>query len=251
KTGRFESRRPAGFVWANAMKILSCIFGLVLAVILAGCVPTRYSWSPDGRWMTVISDDGLHIADAVGNRLPGELPAVNMAAWFPDSNRLAVCRQIDIGTWDELVKYTSTADIQTISAISARLSAFAQQYDWTPANAGTWKAFETAWTGQEQPAQRAEEDAHNDLGIAIALYVGDHASESLRQKIPAPRWKELSSLTQPLRSVEVCAIAATGVQPGRQIMTSMKSLHDLRVSPTGAAVLASTEGSAAHDSDLF
>jgi hypothetical protein len=233
------------------MKIRLSLIGLLFALLLSGCVPTRYSWSPDGRWMTVISDDALHIADADGNLLPGALPAVNMAAWFPDSNRIAVCRQIDIGTWDELVKYVSPADIQTISAISTRLSIFAQNYDWTASNADTWKAFELAWTRQELPTQRAEEDARSDLGTAIALYVRDHASESLRQKIPAPRWKELASLTQPLRSIEVCAIAATGVQPGRQIMTSLKTLHDLRVSPTGAAVLASTEGSAAHDSDLF
>jgi hypothetical protein len=233
------------------MKTGKYLISVILAVILAGCVPTHYSWSPDGRWMTVISDDGLRIADADGNLLPGVLPAVSMAAWFPDSNRLAVCRQIDVPSWNELVKYLSPADVQTVSAISARVSTFALNYAWTAPNADSWKAFESAWTKQEQPAQRAEEDAHGELGVAIGLYVRDHASDSLRQKIPGPRWMELVSLTQPVRSIEVVTIAASGVQPGRQIMTSLKSFHDLRVSPTGAAVLASTEGSAAHDSDLF
>jgi Tol biopolymer transport system component len=233
------------------MKYFQSLIGVLLAVILASCVPTRYSWSPDGRWMTVISDDGLHIADADGNLLPGALSGVDMATWFPDSAHVAVCREIDVASWNELAKYVSPADVQTISAISSRLSDFAKGYDWTAKNADSWKALEAAWTKQEQPAERVEEERHSELGTAIAMYLRDHADQSFRQKIPPARRMELTTLKQQVRSLEVCAITPAGPGAGRQLMTSLRAFHDLRVSPTGAAVLVTTEGSDAHDSDLL
>ena len=47
----------------NAKKVISC---LIVALVISGCVPEKYQWSPDGRWMTVLCDQGLYLANANG-----------------------------------------------------------------------------------------------------------------------------------------------------------------------------------------
>src|SRR5690242_10334428 len=69
---------------------------------LGGCVSQRIIWSPDGKQAAVLADKGLHVCDAEG-RLSGLLvPDTRIAAWFPDSVRLAVVVQERFQTWADL-----------------------------------------------------------------------------------------------------------------------------------------------------
>jgi hypothetical protein len=231
------------------MKRLKYFVGFIL-VVLVGCVPTRYAWSPDGNFMTVIGDDAsLRIADPDGRLAPASLESVSAAAWFPDSRRLAVSRELDAAHWDEAAKYLSAAQVKTASADAARIHDFAQTYDWKAPNAGTWEAFHNALV-QKDAQVAADEKGGAELAIAMALYLRDHADENFLSTIPPDRRKELDNITLPVHVIDVCTAGADGVQPGKQIVASLKDIHDLRVSPTGQAVLVSFDGAHPHDSTL-
>ncbi|HVS69628.1 MAG TPA: hypothetical protein VHQ47_00065 [Phycisphaerae bacterium] len=69
--------------------------GLLAAAVvgLAGCVPQRVVWSPDGSRAAVIGGDGLHVCDVEG-KLGGLLvPEVGRVAWLPDGKRVVVMRE--------------------------------------------------------------------------------------------------------------------------------------------------------------
>ena len=63
---------------------------LASLLLLGGCYDKRFQWSPDGRRLTVVTNEGLHLSDSDGRLSPLLLPAVEVAAWLSDSKRLVV-----------------------------------------------------------------------------------------------------------------------------------------------------------------
>jgi hypothetical protein len=227
------------------MKRQHWIISIAIALLVAGCVPKRYEWSPDGKWMTVISDAGLRFADAQGNLLPGTIEGVSVATWFPDSKRVLVARTINEKTWDALTPYLSSDQARTIADAGQFATDFLMTYEWNAQNPGTWDNFSDALKRQEQQVKRdpREMDAY---GLAIGVYVRDHADNALREKIPPARWKELEDLVQPVTFIQIYNVDIAGATAGRTLMTTLKGVNELRVSPTGRAVLAVTDGQNDH-----
>jgi WD40 repeat protein len=220
------------------------------AFIVTGCVPTRYSWSPDGKWMTVLSDDGLRLADGDGNLLSPAIGGVDCATWFPDSKRVLVSRQIDVKTWDEMSKYLTPEQTQDAIEAARHARDAALAYDWNAADPNDLQKFADAMNAQYAKDEHFQR-VMKELGGAVALYVRDHRDAALQQKIPPQTWKVLGGLSQSVQSIEVYAVDATGATPGPRLMTSLKSIHELRVSPTGAAAIVVTDSEQAHASDLW
>lgn len=221
-----------------------------IAIIVAGCIPKRYEWSPDGKWMTVVSNDGLRIADAQGNLVPGVAEGVGVATWFGDSKRLLVVRKELEPTWNALVPYLSAGEIKAIADAGEHAREALMTYDWTAPNARTWENFTDALKRQEKQAKL---DTHFDdaFSLAIGLYVRDHADKDLKQRIPPVRWKELSDLVQPVAFVQICDVSASGPAAGPTLMTTLNDVHELRVSPTGRAALVVTAGRNDHLCNLY
>jgi hypothetical protein len=224
------------------MKYKTIIPWLALAAIVFGCVPKRYEWSPDGQWMTVISNDGLSFADADGKLLPGTIKGVNAATWFGDSKRLLVCRQSEATTWAQISPLL-TAEQSSEIAEAARLAGdILMNFDWKTADPkNPWQALETAIVNQETQAKR-DTSIYQSMGAVIGIYMREHADDALRQKVPPDRWKELMELTQTVNSVEVFSFDANGPKPGATVMTTLWDVRELRVSPTGNAAVVVTKG---------
>lgn len=89
-----KNRRTA---WRLAASLLSVF------VILVGCVTARrIVWSPDGSRAAVLTEQGLYLSDSAGN-LSGLLVSnVTDAAWFSDSQRLALVREESYTNWNDL-----------------------------------------------------------------------------------------------------------------------------------------------------
>jgi hypothetical protein len=200
--------------------------------------------------MTVISDDGLRIADAHGNLLPGVVEGVEVATWFGDSKRLLIARKELEPTWNALVPYLSADEIKTIADASNHARDALMTYDWTAPNAGTWQNFTDAFKQQEKLAKL---DTHFDdsFALAIGLYLRDHADKALQDKIPAPRWKELGDLIQPVMFVQICDVSPSGPAAGTTLMTTLNGVQELRVSPIGNAALVVTSGRNDHVCNLY
>lgn len=203
-------------------------------ILVGGCVPDRYEWSPDGKWMTVVSDDGLRIADSDGNLLPIFIEKVGMARWFSDSKRVLAAREIDVPTWDQLAPYLTAEQEQSITAEAQRVREAVLAYDWSGPKVPQWDDFSKSYQQQEEAAGR-DLTTFSDFGVAIAMYLRDGSDPVLRQKIPAARWAELSGLSQSVHAVEVYDIDATGATKESELMSSVFGPTDLRVSPTGKA----------------
>src|SRR4051812_41067922 len=77
---------------------------LVPLLALAGCVATqRIVWSPDGKHAAVIGGEGeLYLSDSAGNLTGVLLSNVFSAAWFHDSERLALAHVQTCTNWNGL-----------------------------------------------------------------------------------------------------------------------------------------------------
>jgi hypothetical protein len=212
--------------------------------------------------MTVITPDGLRLADADGNLLPTTIPDVKVAAWFPDSKRLLVSRQINAKTWDELTKYPEQVDIGEITAVAQRVHDALMAYDWSAPGAGDWQKFVASLNFQEEDAAAAEQgkippfptdaaDVLKEYGVPIGMFVRDHADAALKQKVPAERWKELAQLVQPVHFLEVYAVAPFTATPVSRLSTTLEDNRELRISPTGAAVIVMAASDQQHASRLW
>jgi hypothetical protein len=243
------------------MKRRQIIPWILAAVIVAGCVPTRYSWSPDGKWMTVIYGDddrngGLKLCDANGNLTRENIPGVQVASWFPDSKRLIVSRMIDERTWKDLTRWLSKEQLTSIAAAGEHVEDALTVYDWTAPGASDWQKFLASMNAEDdQSSPNAR--VLKEYGLAVGLYVHDHVDAAIQKKIPLERWNELAQLSQPVHAVEIYP-----ADPFRytrmddsiktpRLMTTLKDVRALRVSPTGAAAIVTTESDQDHASSLW
>jgi len=205
----------------------------VLILIVVGCIPKRYEWSPDGRWMTVLADDGLHIADADGKLTPAFLPAVEVATWFADSKRLLVATQVNPSTWNDLKACLSTQQINSVTAAADRASQAAMRYDWNQPNIN-WQVFIDQLRDQEQQAGRDAEVY--DFAQGIGLYLRDHSDAAL-QKLPTDRWNELQQMNQTLTLLKVVAFDGQQFQVASHAALPTREPVELRISPRQNAAL--------------
>ena len=211
----------------------------LLLLIIVGCIPKRYEWSPNGLWITVLSQDGLRIADAKGNLSPAILPGVTIATWFPDSSRLLVSVPEDVASWDDLKAVLTSDQITSIADAIDRVHDFASTYDWKTSGDVDWFNF-LSRVGNEEKLARGADAARvfDQWGGAIGLYVRDHDDPALKSKMPAKRWQELSQVHQHIALVE--SVAFDGQKFDIQQQTAVPNQQnptELRISPTGRQAL--------------
>jgi hypothetical protein len=211
-----------------------------IALLLSGCVlPKLYEWSPDGKWLTVLTGDDagdLLIANPDGQVQAGRLQGVKVATWFPDSQHLLVARELQAKTWDSAAFLFSADQIKSIADVATRLGDFAKTYDWKAPKADTWDQFQAKFTASEQQAERNDEIL-NSQPAAVAMYFRDHSDDATKAKIPEARWNELAEFNQSYTVVQVCTFDPAQITVGPTLMTGLNGVADLRVSPTAANVM--------------
>ncbi|HTW93621.1 MAG TPA: hypothetical protein VMD30_02430, partial [Tepidisphaeraceae bacterium] len=196
------------------------IVPILLAILITGCIPDRFSWSPDGKWMTVLSYLGLRVCDQSGNLQPGTVPNVGVAVWFPDSSRIMAASQRAVKTWAELQPILSPQQIDDVTAEAARLKSAAMAFDWSK---GDWQAFLQSFTFT----------VDDSLKAPVALYLAANADQEWNQKIPAERRKQLSDVTAEVYDVSVCTLGASGLATSGPIFSTLQNIYGIRISPTG------------------
>ncbi len=232
------------------MKHTKLLIALCIGLLIAGCVPTRYSWSPDGKWMTAIGDDGLHISDASGNLIPAVVPNVNIATWFPDSHRILVSQQVTAEKWDDLTKYLTPEQIKIITDGSARVFAAMLAYDWSDPKTNDFDHFKT-WMQSGNSRIDWSDARWSQFTGPVVLYVCDHATADLQKKLPPQRWSELQGATVTVNCVEIATLSGSSITVGKPIWTTLDDIHDLRVSPNGLAATIDTKGESDHSCNLY
>jgi hypothetical protein len=220
------------------MKWLRWMAWMTAVIVVAGCVPELYTWSPDGKWVTVISEkQGLRVADSAGNLLPQAVPDVNSAAWFGDSQRLLVTRNVTVASWDDYSKYLTPEQLRKVTEAGERALPAITAYNWTNPDGNSWDKFKTAFIDQEQKAGR-DTQVYTDFSGGVGMYVRDQGGAALQQKLPPDRWSELARGTVTAGIVEICQITPNGpVEGDRCLVRVEQGFTDLRIAPGGAAAV--------------
>jgi hypothetical protein len=232
------------------MKPWQCLMALLM-LLAVGCVPTRFSWSPDGRWMTVLgSDDTLRLADTDGKFLATTLPDIKLASWVPDSHHLLVVRDTQASKWAELEKYLTAPQVAAIIESAKRAREMALVYDWKSPKAKDWSDFGDQFSQQDKNAGR-DTLKDQDLALPLILYIRDHPDDELRKKVPAQRWTELDKVIQTVHHIEMYDVdQADFPTHATWLVNTIHDVRELRPSPTGQAVLVVTKGDQEKSSDL-
>lgn len=192
----------------------------VAGVLVAGCIPTRHVfWSPDGKWAAVVGADGLYRCDAGGALSPRLMEKVLVAAWFPDSKKLAVVRQTVAKTWREASAIVSADEKHRMMAAGEELRRDALAYE------GEWDKFKP---------KAAEAFTGGELA-AVLLFIRDERSAGLPEKLGA-RWEPFKSAEANVWSIRVIDGLSDAPGEGETLVRSLSSIWNLSVSSDGKAV---------------
>lgn len=196
-----------------------CSRGELLAAVLllalcGGCLEKRFVWAPDGSRAAVIGDGGLYLCDAEGH-LSGLLaPQVYAVAWFNDSRRLVLARTRETSDWDTIAPTLGSER----AGIEARADAL-----WTDLAAG-------------KPWGIVTLDLHGGKGL-VQVCLRHRHGDGVRAKLDPAEWKALTDT-----SVELSEVVVARTENGKVEVESIRDtgygkIQDLRVSPTGDAVM--------------
>jgi|GEM_PF-1277683 len=209
---------------------------LLAAVIVGGCIPEKYQWSPNGRCMSVLSDDGLRITDASGSLSKAFIPGAGLDVWFSDSQRLIAVRSVDLKTWDEISKYLPPERASAVISAADRVLPAALAFSWAGPQAN-WDKFMETFNAAETSAHR-DIQVYKDEGSNIGIYLREHDQAALQAKLPPDRWKELADITTKIYPMAIYSWDGTLLTEGATIKTFWATPYEIRVSPTGNAVIA-------------
>ncbi|UCG16537.1 MAG: PD40 domain-containing protein [Phycisphaerales bacterium] len=193
---------------------------LAAAVISVGCLPEkRIVWSPDGKQAAVRAADGLYLCNGDGELSARIAEDVGPVAWFHDSRRLLCVEPTEVKTWDELAPYWPIESPDQWKALADQLRSEILAYE------GDWNDFEFA----------RENELPTPGMAALILYVRDHRSEGLREKL-GEKWDEIRKWTVPMYHVRVYEISDGQARPLSSAFASFEDVVEIRVSPDGRNV---------------
>jgi hypothetical protein len=194
---------------------------LVGVFLIAGCIPERVVWSPDGTRALVIGDDGLHVCDADGKLSPQLLASVRRAAWLPDGRRAVVVRAVTYATWAEIEK--AWPDLVVAPAVADRIRAA------LIASKGSWDGFEASV--YKQRGQSLTEDQ-----VTLALIYLRDMDKALPAQI-GDAWQLLAALSYSPEVTQVYEIGAGALNAGPVLLHGPHgATTELRVAPGGKFV---------------
>ena len=197
----------------------------VLAAILAGCVPKKIVWSPDGRRAAVVAARRLYLCDADGtlsaavvDRVDGDTLAP--VAWFPDSQRILVVREEKVRDWDEAATLMSETVREELIARAGRFREDLLAYE------GDWGGFSSA----------ALDNLTHEQGDAVRVYVKQHLAEGLAEHLSAEAWDAIAQASIEVQLLQVFDVHDDRATAGPQIVRVIGGITEVRISPDGKNV---------------
>jgi hypothetical protein len=210
----------------------SVVVLLALCAVLAGCFPKRVVWSPDGKQAVVLGENGLYLCDADG-KISGLLVSnVTVAAWFPDSQRIALARRARYGNWSEAQRHVTT-DIRD------RIVAQGQSLLKDLKAGGEFNA------ALADANEKMHDDSEKNL---VGLYL--RSLDGVKQLV-GQNWDLLQAMQFEQVTLHVGSVADGKLSLGPPMYSGPRMICELRVAPGGTAIAYTIESGAKDDYSLY
>jgi hypothetical protein len=193
----------------------------VLCLLMSGCVSRRIAWSPDGAHAAIFAEEGLHLCSPDGALSEMILPGVELAEWFPDSQRLAVTSEVGKQSWTDLEKVISPEECERIVQ-------------------GGQKVREERKAGHSFAyAFNALTNLGDNEKNAVSAYLAE--SEGTKEQVGA-NWDVLPQKVASLFQMRVGTLDRGRVMFGPPLINTLRKIVDIRISPGGTAIACTAEG---------
>lgn len=203
---------------------------LSLCFLITGCVGQRIAWSPDGAQAAIFAGDGLRLCGPDGALSEVVLPGEGIAQWFPDSHRLAVLSELGGQSWKEVDKILSAEErkrvVEAARILLEQLKAGHNVSDGLKALTGFGE-----YEGKAAVAYLAQSDEAKSL--------------------PETAREELHPNDAAVIRVQVGAVENGKLVLGSTVVTTLRKILDIRVSPTEMAISLTMEGDKEDSADLL
>jgi hypothetical protein len=209
------------FVVMKAWRACAAGTGLLMVLLLAGCLEKHLVWSPDGSHAAVIAKDGLYLCDVEGKLTSLLLPGVYQVAWLGDSRTLVVARKRTVDTWASIAAVLGP---ERSAAVAAQADAL-----WKKLEAGGGWGIIAATVGEKKDA------------TVLKIFLRDHYGEALRAKISAGGWDEVRSKQIDFNELVTARIEDGKIQAGALIHEGLEEIREIRVAPGDRAVALTTD----------
>ncbi len=207
------------------LRITSRLLIIIATLLLvAGCIPQRIGWSPDGSIAYVLADDGLRFCDIEGNLTDLRAAGIKSAVWTPDGKQLVIEGEATFESWgdfaEHLDKWRSDQIIERATA-ACRHAVTGRPWD---------DAVELVRDTFAHPISDNEVDAWK-------LYIRDNFDDEDDKQLIAS-WGEVDSVKLDL--IAVADYRDGDIGEPRFIAASTEDVFSLILSPDGEALLYTT-----------
>ena len=205
------------------MRRHACTFLLCVSALLCitSCYPKRIVWTPDGQRAVICSDHGLFFADAQGTLSTKMHDNVVRAQWFPDSQHLAVVKDLYALTWNE---------------VEARFPAKLREDVLRYARALCHVADKTQWQAEMDQLLNQHTISENELR-GIKLYIRDNTPKGFPTEL-IDAWQDECDFH--CYSLRIGRWQENTFSIKKTVFSSPQSIRDIRVSPKGRTLAFTT-----------
>ncbi|MCC6683198.1 MAG: hypothetical protein IT445_20065 [Phycisphaeraceae bacterium] len=200
-------------------KTQAILLFLIATLWIAGCVPKRVSWSPDGSQAAIIGEKGLYLCDADGKLSSLLAPGVSAAEWFSDGKRLAAVQETEVDQWDEIAAALTETQRDALVEIARQLSADLQSAD--------------QWNDRINKLKERDLVSPNEVA-AIKLYLRDTEAPN----VPAEVLADPSKVT--LHAVRIGEATDDKIALDTAVWTGLNQVFGLRIASHDKAMILTT-----------
>ncbi|MGD0813436.1 MAG: hypothetical protein ABSA83_07520 [Verrucomicrobiota bacterium] len=192
-----------------------------LCVLMTGCISRRIVWSPDGAHAAVFAGDGLHLCGPDGALSETILPCNGLAQWFSDSHRLAVMSEVGKQSWKDLEKIISPEERERLTQGGKTVLA-----EFNAGHSFAY-AFETLTNLSENEKN------------AVSVYLAENEGNKVQA---GTNWNVLTQKDASVFQIRIGTLEEGKLTVGAPLLTTLRKILDIRVSPTGTAIAYTAEG---------
>ena len=200
---------------------------IALVLVVAGCVPKRIVWSPDGKLAAVLGDNGLYLCDPAGKLSDMLVPDVHVVEWFADSRRLALVREVKYKSWAEVQPLLSAEDRDRITRSGQAV-------------------FDKLKAGTEFNAALASVPDGSDKTLACVYLKSIDGVKALAGQ----NWSFLEGTEVESDILQVGTVTDGKVTLGPPLVTGLRKIVELRIAPNASAIAYAVESGEKDDISL-